>query len=213
MSQNGDHGDRLLTKGKESAPPNFLSHLERATHEAYRARARARRRRWLGGACLSLAALVPLAWLLESPEAPSITAEQIRATTERTPAVNVTPRTRSPEPKTAPAPVEPPDPAPVKRAPAPSAKPRPPALGEELAILARVRQALANDDAPRALSVLEEHGKDLKAGQLRLEAEVLRLEALSKLGAKQEVSRRARSFIDQNPNSPLVDRVRGFVDE
>ena len=214
MSQESDQTQRLLSEGKEAAPPNLLSRLERSAHEAYRSQERARRTRWKAfGACLAVAALVPLAWLLETAEVPSITAERVRPSSDRTPALNVATSPRLPERQAAPFRIEQPEPAPMTRAPSPATKPRPPALGQELAILARVRRALESGDAKQALSVLDQHGGDLKAGQLRLEAEVLRLEALSKLGAKQEVSQRARLFIDQHPNSPLVDRVRGFVEQ
>lgn len=213
MSQERDRTLAVLSGGTEAVPPGFLSRLEQSTHDAYRSQARAgRTRRRVFGACLAVAALVPLAWLFERPEAPRITAEQVRPIAPRTPTAKAAPGAVPRDTKEPSSSVEPPEPAPVKR-PLPSAKPRPPALGEELAILAQARRALQNGDPGQALSVLDRHGGDLKAGQLRLEAEVLRLEALAELGATREVSRRAQQFIDQNPNSPLADRVRGFVDQ
>ncbi len=154
----------------------------------------------LGG--LALAAGIPLSLWFARPAFAPITAEKVQASS----AIPL----RSAEPLPA---VVPPKQAPSERPPALAVKPRPPALSEEVAVLAGVRAALHAGDAKRALSVLNQHRVALQVGQLRLEAEVLRLEALSSLGAKQEVSERARRFIDENPNSPLVDRVRGYVAE
>lgn len=213
MNPDSGRTERVLSRSKELVPPGFLSRLEQSTHEAYRSQARARRtRRGILAACLAVAAIVPLAWLLERPEAPRITAERVRPIAHRTPSPRATTGVVPRDTQEAPVRVEQPAPVTAKR-PVPSAKPRPPALGQELAILAQARRALQNGDPKQALSVLDRHGGDLNAGQLRLEAEVLRLEALAKLGATQEVSQRARQFIDQNPNSPLADRVRGFVDQ
>lgn len=214
MSHDSGRPQHTFSQGKEAAPPGFLSRLEQSAHEAYRSRslalARQKRRQALV-ACLALAALVPLAWLLERPEAPRITAEQVTPIAERAPRESATAGPVVPGRRQAPTNFEPPAPVPVKRV-QPTAKPRPPALGQELAILAQARRALQNGDPKQALGVLDRHGSDLRAGQLRLEAEVLRLEALAQLGATREVSERAQQFIDQNPNSPLADRVRGFVE-
>jgi len=210
MSQ-GDDQERLPSLSKEVAPPDFLARLERSAQEAYRSRARAQRRRKFLGVCAGLAAVVPLVWVLQDREATRIIAEQVRPRVERPMPAKATTGAVPPVAKSLPSAIERQEPAPPKRPPAASARVRPPGLSQELAILAQVRRALENDEPKQALDVLDRHGKDLKAGQLRLEAEVLRLEALSKLGAKQEASQRARRFIDENPNSPLSDRVRGYV--
>jgi len=207
--------ERLLSQGKEVAPPDFLERLERATQEAYRAQRRLRRtRQKLLGACAAVAAVVPLAWAaLAGPETPRITAEQFTLVSDRSTTVQTTRGADPREAKAAPLVVEQPEPLAPKPPPAASAKPRPPALSQEIAVLAQVRRALETGEPRQALAVLDRHSATLRAGQLRLEADVLRLEALSKLGAKQEANERARSFIDQNPNSPLADRVRGFVNQ
>ena len=210
MSQGSDQ-ERLLSRGKEAAPPDFLARLERAAQEAYRCRARAQRRRKFLGVCAALAAVVPLGWALQGREGTSITAEQVRPRAPLSMTAKTTTGVVPPEATALPSAIEQQEPAPPKRPPAASVKVRPPALSQELAILAQVRRALEDGKPKQALDVLDRHGKDLKAGQLRLEAEVLRLEALSKLGEEQEAIRRARQFIDENPDSPLSDRVRGYV--
>lgn len=199
-----------LFKHRESPPPGFLSRLEEATRRAYREERRARRarRRAALTAGALLAAAVPLVLWLEQPKvkvAP-ITAEKLAPkTAEPRPEQ---PRTPEAEPRPA---VVDHEPTPSARAPVPSVKPRPPALGQDLAVLASVRRLLQDGQAKQALAVLNRHRAQLQAGQLRREAEVLRLETLSRLGQRREASDRARVFIEENPNSPLVDRARSYV--
>lgn len=193
----------LFARAREPAPSGLLSRLEEAARRAHEREQRARRlRRRAVAVSLVLAAAVPLASTLKRPEVAPITAENPAARTAEPP--------RRAEPRPA---VLPPPPVASERTSAPSAKPRPPALSQEVAVLAKARQALQDGDAQRALAVLDQYRTQLRAGQLRLEAEVLRLEALSRLGATEEASQRARRFIDENPNSPLVDRARGYVTE
>jgi hypothetical protein len=86
-------------------------------------------------------------------------------------------------------------------------------LSAEISLLADVRKALRAGDSSRALTMLDRSQRQLALGQLRLEAEVLRLEALAKLGKFEQASARAKRFVENNPNSPLVDRARTFVRE
>lgn len=199
--------NRLFERARESAPRGMLSRIEEAAQAAYRKEERARRgRRRALAVSLGVAAVVPLVLSFElsrrRPEASLIEPEKLVEKKVEAP------EHVEPEPAVTRA-----EPVSSERPPAPTARPRAPALGQELAVLGKVRQSLHDGDPKQALAVLQQHRAALSAGQLRLEAEVLRLEALSSLGATKEASDRARVFIEQNPNSPLVDRVRGYLTE
>ena len=49
------------------------------------------------------------------------------------------------------------------------------------------------------------------AGGCRLEAEVLRIDALAKVGRKDAARQRAEAFLRRHPNSVLATRVRAHV--
>jgi len=50
-------------------------------------------------------------------------------------------------------------------------------------------------------------------GKLRAEATLLRIQALARAGNAQAASTLAQRFVEQNPDSPLVDRARSFIQE
>lgn len=213
MDQNSNL-DRLLAGAKESAPEDLLERLEQVAHRQYGGQRRLPSvARGLTGACLAAAAGLLLVWSQRPTDELSIHAEKLvvgpkLAFEQDSESVPPSAADSESEPKAAPS-------AKVftKARPALPEKVTQPALSQELGVLARVRQALREGNAKQALQVLDQHGPELQLGQLRLEAEVLRLEALSKLDAKDEASKRAQRFIQENPNSPLVDRVRGYVEE
>lgn len=86
-------------------------------------------------------------------------------------------------------------------------------LTQELELLAGVRETLRRGEAGRAIEQLDQYGAKLPRGQLRLEAELLRMEALKRQGRSEEASLAAARFVEAHPNSPLVDRARMFVEE
>jgi hypothetical protein len=95
-----------------------------------------------------------------------------------------------------------------------AAAPRPAAsLSEELALVEDARAALAAGDGRRALALLDRYEGTLHGTKLRAEATILRIEALAASGRSNEAARLARSFVSQNPGSPLVDRARSFAGE
>lgn len=106
----------------------------------------------------------------------------------------------------------------------PSARPRavapptpshaPPAtLSDELSALKSASNALNAGDAQAALAALDHYERVLKGSQLRAEATLLRIQALARAGQATAASDLATQFVERNPNSPLVDRARSYVQE
>jgi hypothetical protein len=86
------------------------------------------------------------------------------------------------------------------------------ALNAELAALDTVRTTLANKDAAGALSFLDAYFRTYPHGRLRLEAEVLRVDAMVKAGRTDEAKGYAQDFLKRHPNSVLASRLRRYVD-
>ena len=104
---------------------------------------------------------------------------------------------------------------PTPAAPAPKVEARSTsasALAAELGALDAARTSLSNGDASGALAKLDDYARAYPRGRLVLEAEVLRIDALSKGGQKSQAKRRAEAFLRKHPNSVLATRVRGYVD-
>jgi len=99
---------------------------------------------------------------------------------------------------------------------APAAMPTDPvaraSLTRELAALDHARLALANTDARGALGLLDAYQRSFPRGRLALEAEVLRIDALAKLGRTTEARQHAQTFVRLHPNSVLATRVRAHLD-
>jgi len=106
-------------------------------------------------------------------------------------------------------------------APAPSAhsKPAPQArvistLESELAALDQVRAELSRGNMTAAIAQLDQYDRQFRrGGSLGAEATRLRLEALSKAGRASEARDLASRFIESNPDNPLVDRARAYLQE
>lgn len=112
----------------------------------------------------------------------------------------------SPEPLLAPEPAKA-----AASLPAPSVAKRPSvseALQQELAQLDLVRARLSSGRAEQALSLLDAYDRGSPRGSLRLEAEVLRIDALSRSGRVDQARARARAFLTRHPTSVLAARVR-----
>ncbi|WP_437730789.1 hypothetical protein [Sorangium sp. So ce1335] len=125
---------------------------------------------------------------------------------------------------------EPPPPAAVEAAAAPSEAPEAPrnvraaarkpgappseesaALQAELDALDAARSTLSSGNAQSALSLLDAYMREHPRGRLRLEAEVLRIDALAKSGRSDAAAQRAEAFLRRHPNSVLASRVRRYV--
>jgi hypothetical protein len=111
-----------------------------------------------------------------------------------------------------------PNPAPSTK-PAPIFSAAPPAhsaqasLSDELGALKRASSALNAGDTSGALSALDQYDHVLKGTKMRSEATLLRIETLSRAGQAGAASELAQRFVAQNPESPLVDRARSFVQQ
>jgi hypothetical protein len=85
-------------------------------------------------------------------------------------------------------------------------------LAEELVTLDAARAAFSQGDAPGALSLLDTYGRAYPHGELALEAEVLRIDALALSGRAGLARKRAAVFLRSHPNSVLAGRVRAHHD-
>lgn len=96
--------------------------------------------------------------------------------------------------------------APVSKVPAAAE-----ALQAELAQLDAARSRLAAGHAEQALALLRAYERATPRGALRLEAEVLRIDALSRSGRLAQAQQRAKLFLSRHPSSVLAARVRRIV--
>ena len=102
-------------------------------------------------------------------------------------------------------------PAAAEPAPALAVTPTAALLTEELGALDHARLALVNGDGRRTLDELDAYDRRFPSGRLQIEAEVLRIDALAKLGRKDAARQRAEAFLRRHPNSVLATRVRAHV--
>jgi hypothetical protein len=86
-----------------------------------------------------------------------------------------------------------------------------PGLAEEVAALREARNAVAAGRSTAALAALDAYGQRFPRGRLSLEAEVLRIEALSRGGSRSAAAARAKSFLAAYPNNPYAHRVRALA--
>jgi outer membrane protein assembly factor BamD (BamD/ComL family) len=80
-------------------------------------------------------------------------------------------------------------------------------LKEEAALLSRAQSALQSGDVAQALSALSEHREKFPRGVLRGEREAALSVAYCKSGDPRG-KERAERFIVNNPDSPMVQRLR-----
>jgi outer membrane protein assembly factor BamD (BamD/ComL family) len=81
-------------------------------------------------------------------------------------------------------------------------------LEDESALLQDARDALRGGDFAKALATTERARKRFPHGALGQEREVIAIDALSGSGRREEAAKRARSFLQTYPRSPLAPRVR-----
>jgi hypothetical protein len=110
-----------------------------------------------------------------------------------------------------------PSPTPVRspNAPAPPpnvTRPAPDQLLSEVAELDKARSLLAARAPDRALAALDAYAERFPAGSLRLEATVLRIEALAKSGRNGQAAALAKQFLAMHAHTPLAYRVREILD-
>ena len=100
---------------------------------------------------------------------------------------------------------------PTRRAERPSTAPSV-TLTQELVALDAARAELADGNARGALSLLDTYGRAYRHGDLALEAEVLRIDALKRAGRADVAQEHAATFLRRHPNSVLASRVRAYTD-
>jgi len=81
----------------------------------------------------------------------------------------------------------------------------------ELEALDQARSSLGAGQPSRALEKLDGYARSYPKGRLRMEAEVLRIDALNRSGQRELARRRAAMFLKRHPNSVLAARVRNIV--
>jgi hypothetical protein len=84
-------------------------------------------------------------------------------------------------------------------------------LGKELASLEEARAALRSGEPERTLSLLDEHTRKFPRQSLRVEARVLRIEALSASGRTDSARKAGNDFLAKHPNGPYAQRVRSLI--
>ena len=82
---------------------------------------------------------------------------------------------------------------------------------DELALLARARQADARGEHAKVLSLVAEHAQKYPGGRLSEEREVLRVKALVGLGRAEQARQAAARFRRQFPRSVLLHKVDEMV--
>jgi hypothetical protein len=80
-------------------------------------------------------------------------------------------------------------------------------LADEVAALDRARRAM-DDDPEQALAALDAYRDKHANGVLAQEAQVLRIESLSRAGKHDAARASAATFLAKHPSSPLAGRVR-----
>jgi hypothetical protein len=86
-------------------------------------------------------------------------------------------------------------------------------LAEEVALLQEARSGVGQGQPARALAALDAHAQRCPRGLLGIEAEVLRIEALSRSGDASAARAHARRFIALHPDTPYAARVQALSGE
>jgi outer membrane protein assembly factor BamD (BamD/ComL family) len=79
--------------------------------------------------------------------------------------------------------------------------------------LESARARLAQGDADGTLALLDQYAASYPSGRLKPEADVLRIDALSKSGRSAAAKKLAESFLQHYPNSVLAARARGHLND
>ena len=86
-----------------------------------------------------------------------------------------------------------------------------PSLAEEVAAIRSAKRALAAGDAAQALRELQAYQAHFPRGRLAQEAQVVRIEALLKLGNRAAANAAADRFLSAHPDSPYAARVHTLI--
>lgn len=99
--------------------------------------------------------------------------------------------------------------APVERR---ATEPRATSFADEVALVEQARREAAGNPSA-ALATLRRYEREFPRGQLRLECEAIRIEALANAGRRAEARRRAERFLRAHPRAPYVDRIRQIAEQ
>jgi len=80
----------------------------------------------------------------------------------------------------------------------------------ELELVQRAEATLASDPG-RALAIADEHARVFPSGEFLQEREAVAIDALVRLGRKEEAQRRARALVERFPETPYAVRVEMAV--
>jgi hypothetical protein len=86
-------------------------------------------------------------------------------------------------------------------------------FAEEIASFDRARAALDAGDSDRAIALVETYERRFPAGTFLQEAEVLRVQALTRKGDSASARRVGQRFLAAHPTSPHAARIRAILDE
>jgi hypothetical protein len=89
-----------------------------------------------------------------------------------------------------------------------AATPPAPSLSEELALMAAAQRALARNQLPRALALLDRHAQRYPSGALVPERIAARAVALCRSHLPEQGARELHNLIARAPSSPLIGWVR-----
>ena len=84
-------------------------------------------------------------------------------------------------------------------------------LRAELEALDTVRSALRRGDSLRTLSLLDAYFQKFSQGRLRLEAEILRIDALARSGQTEAARSYSKEFLRRHPESVHAARLQSIV--
>jgi hypothetical protein len=70
---------------------------------------------------------------------------------------------------------------------------------------------LLAQDPRAALEVTDEHARSYPGGAFAEEREALAIDALRRLGRRQELQARARAFLQRYPTSPHRERIEAWL--
>jgi hypothetical protein len=87
-----------------------------------------------------------------------------------------------------------------------------PSFAEEIASFERARAALDAGDADRAIALVDTYERRFPAGTFLQEAEVLRVQALTRKGDSAGARRVGQRFLAAHPTSPHAARIRAILD-
>ena len=86
----------------------------------------------------------------------------------------------------------------------------PDSLARELAMLDQARRALPGNPA-QSLSFLDDHRRQFSRGSLRIEADLLRVEALVKLGRRREAETLGAKLVGNDQTGPIGIQVKRLL--